>query len=119
MTTYGNIELVHEGKQISYVLSVGLDLDKKGFPKYMPSLSFYKNYGSTYDEKLIDYWDNQSYLVETLYKGVLVPWADSKIKNKESLFSIFEDIEGSSIKDLDNLKKLFDIAFSMNFFNNK
>ena len=67
----GNFELIFEGKNISYVLSALYDIEKNSYE--MPSLSFIEDEGSK-DEKYIAIWDNDAYLVETLYKKVLVPW---------------------------------------------
>lgn len=114
---YGNIELVFKGKNIDYVLSVGIDLKKEGFPKYMPSLGFYEDH-ELIDKKSLGWWDNEVYLLETLYKGVLVPWKENRIDNKEAFTELLTEIKGSSVEDFDGLRRLFEIAISMNFFEN-
>lgn len=115
---YGNIELIFNGEKIDYVLSVGIDLEREGHPRYMPSLAFYKHYGLTHDQKEIEVWDSEDYLINRLYKGVLVPWENNEIKDKECLVELVKDIEGISLSDFDGLKRLFEISFTVNFFNN-
>lgn len=106
----GNFELIFEGKDISYVLSALYDVEKDEYE--MPSLSLIEDEGSI-SEKYIDTWDNDIYLVETLYKRVLVPWVvERKIESGEEFANLIK-VEGVSIDDLEGLCKLMEEGFRL------
>ena len=112
--TYGTIELILDGKEISYVLSAIIDLENPGEDKAMESLAFYKNYGLNYAEEL-DGWDNDHYLYHTLYKKVLVPWVDNKTIVDGVEFAQLLQIKGVNVDDFKPLKELFDKAIRLGF----
>ncbi len=112
--TYGTVELILDGEEISYVLSAIIDLENPGEDKAMESLSFCKNYG-TKDEETVDVWDNDHYLYHTLYKNVLVPWVDNKTINDGMEFAQLIQVKGVHIDDFKELKELFDKAIELGF----
>lgn len=112
--TYGTVELVFEGEEISYVLSASMDLKNPGEEKAMDSLTFYKNYGMN-DEECLEIWDNYHYLYHTLYKNVLVPWVDNKTINDGMDFAELIQIKGVHIDDFKELKEMFDKAIELGF----
>jgi hypothetical protein len=114
---YGTVELILEGKEISYVLSALLELDKPGEKKAMTSLAFYKNYGQISEESL-EVWDNDIYLYNTLYKNILLPWVNEKTVSDGQEFGSLFQIKGVQIDDFKQLKELFDKAIELGFFNN-
>lgn len=115
MNYYGNIEIVMEGKRMIYVLSVGIDFEKNDI-KYMPSLSLYESYGDL-NQKNVFIWDNEDYLYNIFYKEVILPWVDNEeIKNKDEFVNFIKE-DGVNIEDFKILKKGFDKAVEMKFFN--
>ena len=106
----GNFELIFEGKDISYVLSALYDIEKNSYE--MTSLSFIEDEGSR-EEKYIAIWDNDAYLVETLYKKVLVPWVVEKKIEDGQQFADLIKIQGVSIDDLEGLCKLMEEGFRL------
>ena len=106
----GNFELIFEGKDISYVLSALYDVEKDECE--MPSLSLVEDYG-TRSEKYIAIWDNDNYLVETLYKKVLVPWVVEKKIEDGQQFADLIKLQGVSIDDLEGLCKLMEEGFRL------
>ena len=106
----GNFELIFEGKDISYVLSALYDVEKDECE--MPSLSLVEDYG-TRSEKYIAIWDNDGYLVETLYKKVLVPWVVEKKIEDGQQFADLIRVQGVSIDDLGGLCKLLEEGFRL------
>ena len=106
----GNFELIFEGKDISYVLSALYDVEKDECE--MPSLSLVEDYG-TRSEKYIAIWDNDDYLVETLYKKVLVPWVVEKKIEDGQQFADLIKTQGVSIDDLEGLCKLLEEGFRL------
>jgi hypothetical protein len=110
----GNIELDYEGEKITYVLSVGIDVYKN--TKYMPSLSFYENYGMIEGEKMLSIWDNDNYLIETLLPKVLVPWIENKSIIDTENFAELLQVKGVVIYDFPYIKELLDKGIEMGFF---
>lgn len=106
----GNFELLFEGKDITYSLSALYDIEKDSYE--MPSLSFIEDEGSR-DEKYIAIWDNDAYLVETLYKKVLVPWVVEKKIEDGQQFADLIKLQGVSIDDLEGLCKLLEEGFRL------
>ena len=106
----GNFELIFEGENITYVLSALYDIEKNSYE--MPSLSFIEDEGSR-DEKYIAIWDNDGYLVETLYKKVLVPWVVEKKIEDGQQFADLIKTQGVSIDDLEGLCKLLEEGFRL------
>ena len=112
----GNFELIFKGKDISYVLSTLYDIDKNEYE--MPSLSFIENEGER-DEKYIAIWDNDAYLVEKLYKKVLVPWVVEKKIEDGQQFADLIKTQGVSIDDLEGLCKLLEEGFRLKLLKDK
>ena len=109
----GNISLQYEGKELAYVLDVGLDIEKE--TNYMVSLSFMENHGMI-DEKLIDLWDNDNYLMEILYEGVIIPWEENKsIPNSEAFAELLQ-VKGVKLDDFAGIKLLIDKGIELDFF---
>lgn len=111
---YGNIDLVYEGLTIGYKISVGIDL-KNGYKLYMPSLTFTKRTGMI-DEETIESWDNDIYLIDTLYDEVIVPWVTNRSTPNAKHFVDLTSIKGMDIEDMPGLKRLFDAAIMQGFF---
>jgi hypothetical protein len=110
---YGNSEISIKGEEIDYVLTVGMNIEKNEL--YMPSLSFYKDYDYVY-QKVIEIWDNENYLIDTLYNQVLIPYIETKsILNVEG-FKKLVSIKGFSLKDFEVIKKLMDVGIEKGFF---
>lgn len=112
---YGHIDLVYDGKDMSYVLSVMIDLEKEGYRRYMPSLGFYKNYGLS-DEEYVDSWDSDEYLYNTLYSKVLLPWSEGQNITSPEEFTELIKIKGVCTSDLIGLKNILDHAITLGFF---
>lgn len=107
----GNFELFYEGEEITYSLSALYNIEKNSYE--MPSLSFIEDAGSR-DEKYIAIWDNDSYLVETLYKKVLVPWVlEKKIEDGQQFADLIK-LQGVTINDLEGLCRLMEEGFRLN-----
>ena len=112
----GNFELLFEGEDIAYSLSALYDIEKDTYE--MPSLSFIEDEGSR-DEKYIAVWDNDNYLVETLYKKVLIPWVvEKKIEDGEEFVELIK-LQGVNIKDLEGLCKLMEEGFRLKLLKDK
>ena len=112
----GNFELFYEGENITYVLSALYDIEKNSYE--MPSLSFIEDEGSK-DEKYIAIWDNDAYLVETLYKKVLVPWVvEQKIEDGQHFADLIK-LQDVSIDDLGGLCKLLEEGFRLKLLRDK
>lgn len=109
-----NINIVYDGVEISYELSAGIDCEKD-YKKYMCSLSFVKDLG-TMSEKYIGIWDNEEYLMETLYKKVLVPWVESKDIPYSDDFAGLLKMKGVKLEDFEGLIELFKHAIILGFF---
>lgn len=108
-----NIEIIVEGKNITYVLSAGIDLEDDN-RKYMPTLALVKDYGFK-DEKYIEIWDNEHYVYETLF-NVLLPWVkDKRIKNPED-FAMLLTVKGVDIEDFPLLAELIQKGIEFDFF---
>ena len=112
---YGSADLIAEGKNISYVLSAGIDIDTGKL--YMPSLEFIKDKGFTDTEKIIDFWDNDEFIMK-LHQKILIPYVNSVsgIKGKKYKKALF-DIKGVVVDDLPLLHDLIEKGIQMKFFN--
>jgi len=111
---YGNIELVYRGKNISYVLSCGIDLEKDN-KFFMPSLIGYKDYEKN-DSESVFWWDNDEYIYNILYKKVLIPWVkDKTISHAEDFAHLINDAK-ADLADFEPLMVLFQRAEELNFF---
>ena len=109
----GNIDLAYQTDLIGYELSVGIDFEKNKY--YMPALSFVKDYGMIHEECLYT-WDNEDYLIDTLYSNVLLPWVVSKEIPCPEEFANLLRIEGVRLEDFEGLYELFNKAIEMKFF---
>jgi len=110
---YGNSEINIKGEEIDYVLTVGMNIKKNEL--YMPSLSFYKDYDYVY-QKVIEIWDNENYLIDTLYNQVLVPYIENKSIPNVQAFKELVSIKGFSLDDFEVIKKLMDVGIEKGFF---
>jgi hypothetical protein len=114
MILYGNIEIAGEGREVTYILSVGLDFDK-GDKRFMSCLAASRNYGMI-DETYEFEWDNDEYIYNTLYKEVIIPWVDEKkVINPDEFASTLKQ-EGIHLDDFPIIKKMFEKAEEFNFF---
>ena len=108
-----NIELIKEGKKITYVLSAGMDLEKDNI-KFMPILGFIQDYGYNH-EKYLETWDNDGYIYARLF-DVLLPWTtEKKIENPE-LFAEFLNIPGVCLEDFPLIAELIQKGIEFEFF---
>lgn len=114
--TYGTVELILDGKELNYVLSATIELDKPGEEKSMASIAFYKDYGLN-SEEVLEVWDNDTYLYNTLYKNVLLPWVAEKTVVDGQEFGALLQIKGVHIDDFQELKEVFEKAIELGFFN--
>ena len=113
ITIIGNIQIAFETELIAYELSVGIDFKKNKY--YMPCLSFIKDYGMMH-EKHVEDWDNETFLYETLYNNVLLPWIiEQKIPCPEHFAELLK-IDGVRLEDFQGLYDLFNKAIEMKFF---
>ena len=111
-----DVDLFYEGEEITYSLSSLYDIEKDEYE--MTSLSFIENRGE-FGEKYNAIWDNDEYLVETLYKKVLIPWVgDRKIEEGEE-FSQLLKIQRVNIKDLEGLLELIEQGIKMRLLKEK
>lgn len=111
-----DVDLFYEGEEITYSLSSLYDIEKDVYA--YTSLGFIENQGDL-DEKCIKIWDRDDYLVETLYKKVLIPWVgDRKIEDGEE-FSQLLKIQGVNIKDLEGLLELIEQGIKMRLLKEK
>lgn len=108
-----NIEIITEGKRITYVLSAGIDLEKDN-NKFMPILSFIQDHGYTY-EKNIEYWDSDEYIYARLI-DVLLPWTTEKKIEKPELFAEFLNIPGVDLEDFPLIAALIQKGIEFKFF---
>lgn len=111
---HGNITLQYSGERVDYILDVGIDVEKN--IKFMPSLSFYHNYGMIEDEHLIDVWDNEDYLIDVLLNNVLVPWVEFKDVKVSNEFAELLQIDGVKLDDFAGMKKLLEKGIELGFF---
>jgi len=110
----GNIELLFEGKEITYVISAGIDL-KRGMKYFMPSFCFYSDYSSN-NEKCIDSWDVEGYILKTFLAGVINPWVnDHSIPNPEEFATLIR-IKGVHLDDFEGIQVLLNTAIDLNLF---
>jgi hypothetical protein len=108
-----NIEIIREGKNITYVLTAGVDLEDNN-RKFMPILAFVQDCGLTY-EKYLETWDNDGYIYARLF-DVLLPWVNErKIENAE-LFAEFLNIPGVDLEDLPFIAELIQKGIEFGFF---
>ena len=111
---YAKIEIIREGKKITYVLSAGVDLEKDN-NKYMPSLSFIQDYGYNH-EKYLETWDNDVYIYERLF-DVILPWTTKKKIEKPELFAEFLNVPGVCLEDFPLIAELIQKGIEFEFFN--
>jgi hypothetical protein len=108
-----NIEIIREGKNITYVLTAGVDLEDNN-RKFMPILAFVQDCGLTY-EKYLETWDNDGYIYARLF-DVLLPWTkEKKIENPE-LFAEFLNIPGVDLEDFPLIAELIQKGIEFDFF---
>lgn len=108
------MEIIYHGEKVDYVLNAGWDVEKKQY--YMPSLLFYKNYGLIINQECIESWDNDTYVIETLYNKVLLSWTnDNTILDGES-FAELVKINGGIVNDIPAIKELIDKGIELGFF---
>lgn len=112
----GDITIVFDGLKITYVLSAGIKMETREF--YFPSLGFYENYGME-DEECIELWDNDHYLIRTLYRRVLLPWVSKKGVLENSEFTDLVKVKGVSLDDMDGIKELIEEGIRFDFFEEK
>ncbi len=109
-----NIEIITEGKRITYVLSAGIDLEKNN-GKFMCSLSFLQDHGYNY-EKSIECWDNDLYIYARLF-DVFLPWTTEKKIEKPELFAEILNIPGVDLEDFPLIAALILKGIEFEFFN--
>lgn len=110
----GSSELYYKGNSITYVIDALLNKDLSGYE--MVSLAFCKDYGHL-DQKEIEFWDNDDYLKNELYKQVLEPWVkDKTIPNSEEFTELLK-IEGVSLEDFEGIYELFNKAAKFGLIN--
>ena len=108
-------EIILHGEKVDYILSAGYDLDTD--KHFMPSLSFYKDYGHSKNQELIECWDNDLYLIESLYQKVLASWtSDKTILDGESFAELIK-VNGGAVDDMPKLRELIDKGIDLGFFN--
>jgi hypothetical protein len=110
---YGTIELVANGENIFYVLSALIDV--KNNERCMCSLAFYEDYGGE-NEKMLELWDNDEYLIETLLPTVIIPWIEGNKVENPGEFSALLKINGVDLKDFPSLKELIEKGIEMGLF---
>lgn len=114
---WADTNLLYEEEDVQYELSAMMYVDKDRFGKYtMPSLSFWKNKGMA-NEKIIETYDNEEYLYETLFLNVLKPHKqgrkeDISIKEMNDLLAI----RGVQMKHLKGIYKLLKKGVELGFF---
>jgi hypothetical protein len=111
---HGDFNLSIDGKNITYVLSVGMDIKKNSF--YMPSLSFYKDRGMLKTEERIEFWDNDTYIIETLLEKVLEPWNKNNAVENTTAFTEILQVKGVDIKDFPEIQALIEKGIEMGWF---
>lgn len=109
----GNTDLVFETENIAYQLSTLLDTNTWKY-SYV-SLDFIKDYGMTH-EKYIESWDNDTFLIETLYENVLTSWIGDKSISSPEIFADLLKIDGVRLEDFEGIYELFNKAIEMKFF---
>ena len=108
-----NIEIITEGKRITYVLSAGIDLEKNN-NKFMPILSFVQDHGYNH-EKNIECWDNDLYIYTRLF-DVLLPWTTERKIEKPELFAEFLNVPGVDLEDFPLIAELIQKGIEFDFF---
>lgn len=108
------MEIIYHGEKVDYVLNAGWDVEKKQY--YMPSLSFYKDYGLS-SQDCIESWDNDSYLIETFYKKVLAPWTNNNTIIDGESFAELIKVNGGMVNDIPAIKELIEKGIELDFFN--
>lgn len=109
----GNTDLVFETENIAYVVSALLDTNTMKYS--YTSLAFIQDYGMI-DEKYIEDWDNNTYLIETLYSMVLLPWNVDKTIPSPEEFAALLKIDGVHLEDFEGIYELFNKAIEIKFF---
>lgn len=109
----GNIELAFETELIAYQISALLDVETMKYS--YASLAFIKDYGMTH-ESYVENWDNEDFLIETLYENVLTPWiVDKSIPSPEDFAALLK-IDGVRLEDFEGIYELFNKAIELKFF---
>ena len=112
---WANTDLLYEEDDIQYELSALMDVSKGKFGQYTwPSLTFWKNKGMV-NEKIIAIWDNEYYLYDKLYLGVLKP-LNNRMDCDMKEFRHLMDVQGVERKHLKGLYKLFKKGIELGFF---
>lgn len=112
---WANTDLLYEEDDIQYELSALMDVSKEKFGQYTwPSLTFWKNKGMV-NEKIIAIWDNEYYLYDKLYLGVLKP-LNNRMDCDMKEFRHLMDVQGVERKHLKGLYKLFKKGIELGFF---
>lgn len=111
--TLGSIEVSLEGEQLTYTISSIFDLEDLG-KKKMTWFTIKKMWPN--DSDIIKSWDNDEYLYNTFYLGVIEPWALRNEVSEPSEFSYFLKIHNVHIQDLKSLNYLFIKAIELGMF---
>ena len=112
---YGHTKFIYDGEEISYVISSGMDL-KKEDRYYLPSLQFIKDYGMN-NEKEIECWDVDNYLIPVLLEEVLIPWIDNKDIPNPTEFAALLSVNGVKLDDFTGIRDLILTAKNEGMFN--
>lgn len=112
---WANTDLLYEEEDIQYELSALMDVSKEKFGQYSyTSLTFWKNKGMV-NEKIIAIWDNEYYLYDKLYLGVLKP-LNNRMNCNMKEFRHLMDVQGVEQSHLKGLYKLFKKGIELGFF---
>ena len=104
----GHTELTANGK-VDY--SIGALLEEH-HSYTMPWLEFSENKGLN-NEKSLDCWDNETYLVKELYNQIIKPWVENKEVILPEEFAQLLAEEQIYIEDFQGLYDLFNRAFEL------
>lgn len=114
MNTYMDSTISFETNSLTYELSAGFDFDKDTY--YMPCLSFIKDKGDNENELYVSSWDNEAYLIKTLYKKVLIPWNNEKQILDVEAFADLLTIDGVSLEHFLGIEEIIKIGIKKGFF---
>lgn len=67
-------------------------------------------------ESYVENWDNEVYLIETLYNNVLIPWITDKTIPSPEEFAALLKIDGVRLEDFEGIYELFNKAIELKFF---
>lgn len=108
MEIEGNIMYYVNGENLTYSIASLIDVKKDKY--VMTCLNIYNGTDPHDEGCFIESWDNDTYLSNNLYKGLLVDFVnEKKIKNVDVLNELIQ-IKGFSINDLEPLKNLLSLA---------